>query len=165
MTGKMMTIQRIGAIGIGLLGAAACARSYLASGLRGEYDLSGSYIVQAQPVTNGCSEVTGEQVRSRLDVQHLPREMELTLVFEGDAYPTQVQRDGKFASAAVQRSRGGAVEKVTMRGRFGDSTITASLEVNRSAVRPTLPTSRTHTAGACRYHVNISGNRIAEPRH
>ena len=156
-----MRIRRIG--GIGLLCVGACARpAYLASGLREEFDLSGSYIVQAQPVTSKCSEVTGEQVRSRLDVQHLPREMELTLVFEGDAYPAQVHRDGKFATAAVRRSRGGAVETATMRGHFGDSTITASLEVNRSAVRPALPTSQTHTAAACRYHVNISGTMVAE---
>jgi hypothetical protein len=51
-----------------------------------------------------------------------------------------------------------------MRGRFGDSTITASLEVNRGAVRRVLPTSQTHMAGACRYHVNITGLRTAEPR-
>src|SRR4051812_26893410 len=74
MIRKMMKVRRIG--GIGLLCAGACARSYLGSGPRGETDLSGSYSVQAQPVTNKCGEVTGEQVRSRVDVQHLPREME-----------------------------------------------------------------------------------------
>ena len=154
----------MGSIGLGLLSAGACAKSHLSSGPRGEFDLSGSYIVQSQPVTNSCSEVTGEQARSRVDVQHSPQAMDLTLVFEGDAYQAQVRRDGRFASAAVRRNRGGAVENATMRGRFGDSTISASLEINRSAVRPTLPTSHTNMAAACRYHVNIAGSRLAEPR-
>lgn len=157
---KMMSMRAIGFVG--LLCAAGCARSYVASGLRGEFDLSGTYIGQAQPVTNACSEVASQEQRSRVDVQHSPREMELTLVFEGEAYPAKVQRDGKFASVAVQRNRGGAVESATMRGRFGDSTVTASLEVKRGAVRRVLPTSRTNTAAACRYHVNITGIRTAE---
>jgi hypothetical protein len=139
----------------------ACNRSYLAPGLRGDFDLSGSYVVEAQSMTSGCRNSVDVHTRSRADVQHSPREMQLTLVFEGDAYDVALQRNGKFASAPVRRERGTAVETATMRGRFGDSTFTASLEVNRNAVRPILPTTQNRLERSCRYHVNISGTRIA----
>ena len=142
--------------------AGACRRSYLARGLNGDFDLSGSYDVQAQPTTNRCAEVLNDVAGSRLDVQHVPGNMQLTIVFEGDAYPAKVRRDGSFAADEVRRSRGGAVERVAMRGRFTSARISASLEVNRMAVRTVLPTSRTYTTAACSYHVNVAGSRIVE---
>jgi hypothetical protein len=156
-----MILQRIGGVAWGM-SLAACARSYIAPATNGNFDLSGSYDVQAQPTTNKCPEVASEQVRSRLDVQHSPRETQLTVLFEGDAYPGTVRRDGQFASDAIRRNRAGAIETVTMRGRFSGSKISALLEIRRGAVRTVLPTTRAYTAAACSYHVNVSGARIIE---
>ena len=157
-----MIVRRVGVAAVGLVVASACNRSYVAAGANGEFDLSGSYVASALPVANGCPNLSGAPVESRLDVQHARGELRLTVVFEGDPYPTQVQRNGKFASSTIQRSRSGAVEYVTMRGRFRDSSISASLDVKRSAVRTVLPTSRPYTEPACTYHVNLSGKRISE---
>jgi hypothetical protein len=163
MNGKM-TVQRIGVMIVGLLSLGGCRKQYLAAGPRGDFDFSGSYSAQAQPVADGCEAVSTEPVESRLDVEHPAGALQLTIVFEGDPYPASVKRDGKFASATIQRSRGGTVERVTMRGRLADSTLTASLDVQRAAVRPVLPTSRTQMPRACRYHVNLKGTRTNEPR-
>jgi hypothetical protein len=160
---RKMIVQLAGVVVIGVLAVSGCGRSYLAASLRRDFDFSGSYVITAQPVANECSEVRAEQVESRLDAQHRPGEMQLTIVFEGDPYPASLKRDGRFASSKVQRRRGGTTENVTMRGHFGDSTVTASLDVKRDPVRTVLPTSRRQMSPACRYHVNVAGTRVAEP--
>jgi hypothetical protein len=163
MTRKMMS-QQAGVVVIALLSASGCQRSYRAAGVKGDFDFSGSYAVTAQPVANECSEVRADPVESRLDTQHSPGEMQLTIIFEGDPYPVSLTQDGRFASSPLWRQRGGTAENVTMRGRFRDSTISASLEVKRDPVRTVLPTSRPYFTPACRYRVNVSGRRLAEAR-
>ena len=157
-----MRLRRIGVITTVLLSSMGCHRRYVASGPRGDFDFSGSYDVGAQPIGNWCSDVSMREVRSRLDVEHGRGEVRLTVVFEGDPYLSSLKRNGEFASQPVRRERAGTIETVKMRGRFRDSTISASLEVNRDAVRPVLPGGRIQAA-ACRYHINVSGRLIAEP--
>ena len=161
MTRKMMSLQA-GVVAITLLPGTGCHRSYRAAGTKGDFDFSGSYVVTAQPVANECSEVRAGLVESRLDAQHRPGDMSLTIIFEGDPYPAGLTLDGRFATSPVQRQRGGTTENVTMRGRFRDSTISASLEVKRDPVRTVLPTSRPYFTPGCRYHVNVAGRRVAE---
>jgi hypothetical protein len=162
MTTKMIARQASVLVGV-TIAASACHKSYRGAGLRGDFDLSGTYVVVAHPVADECRDVRTDPVESRLDAQHRPGELQLTIVFEGDAYPVSVRRDGRFTSSGVRRPRGGTTENVSMRGHFGDSTIRATLEVKRDPVRTVLPTSRRYTAPACRYRVNISGTRAAEP--
>ena len=125
MTRKMIARQASVLVGV-TLASSACHKSYLSAGLRGDFDLSGSYVVVAHPVADECRDVSTEPAESRLDAQHRPGKLQLTIVFEGDAYPVTVRRDGRFTSSGVQRPRGGTME-------------------------------------SCRYRVNISRTRAAEP--
>lgn len=53
MTGKMM-VRRAGVVVIAVLSASGCHKSYLAAGLRRDFDFSGGYVSTARPVANGC---------------------------------------------------------------------------------------------------------------
>ncbi len=160
-----MLVPRISFSIFALLCSAACARQRIAPSLRGDFDVSGTYAVRVQPIAIGCKDVSSQPIDSRVDVQHPAGEARLTVVFEGDAYPSEIKPNGNFAADVVRRNRGGAVETVRMRGRISSSTFAALLEVDRGAVRTVLPTTRIHTEGPCRYHVNIDGARVAEGSH